>query len=92
MKSMVTQNIPQKEMFEEKSFNKVIKKCKTLDFPPEELEKLRSICVDKVHICLQHPVEVNDTTHLISGTTGSCINRRDQEWNGCTILIEKVII
>ena len=74
--------VPQQERFYEKPFNEVTKKCKNRNFPPEELEKLRSICVDEVHIDLQHPVEDNNTTHLASGTAGSSINRRDpgMEW------------
>ena len=67
----------QQERFYEKSFNDVTKKCKNRNFPPEELEKLRSICVDKAHIGLQHPVEVNNTAHLASGAAGSSMNRRD---------------
>ena len=40
------------------------------------------ICVDEIHIGLQHPVEVNSTAHLTSGTVGSSINSRDSrmEW------------
>ena len=74
--------VPQQERFYEKPFNEVTKKCKNRNFPPEELEKLRSICVDEVHIDLQHPVEDNNTAHLASGTAGSSINRRDpgMEW------------
>ena len=76
----INQNIkyvPQQERFYEKPFNEVTKKCKNYNFPPAELEKLRSICVDEVQIDLQHPVEVNNTVHLTSGTAGSSINRRD---------------
>ena len=74
--------VPQQERFYEKPFNEVTKKCKNWNFPPEELEKLISICVDEVHIDLQHPVEVNNTAHLTSGTAGSSINRRNpgMEW------------
>ena len=74
--------VPQQERFYEKPFNEVTIKCKNRDFPPEELEKLRCICVDEIQTGLQHPVEVNNTTHLISGTVGSSINRRDSgmEW------------
>ena len=71
--------VPQQERFYEKSFNEVTKKCKNRDFPPEELEKLGSICVDEVHIGLQHPVEVNNIAHLTSGTAASSTNRRDSE-------------
>ena len=71
-----------RKRFYEKPFNKVTKKWKNCDFPPDELEKVRSIFVDEVHIGLQHPVEVNNTAHLTSGTAGSSINRRDSvmEW------------
>ena len=69
----------QQERFYEKSFNEVTKKCKNRDFPPEELGKLGSICVDEVHIGLQHPVEVNNIAHLTSGTAASSTNRRDLE-------------
>ena len=69
--------VPQQESFYEKPFNEVTKNCKHRNFPPEELEKLRSICVDEVRIGLQHPVEVNNTAHLTSGTDGSSINRTD---------------
>ena len=74
--------VPQQERFYEKPFNEVTKKCKNRNFPPEELEKLRSICVDEVHIDLQHPVEDNNTDHLASGTASSSISRRDpgMEW------------
>ena len=74
--------VPQQERFYEKPFNEVTKKCKNRNFPPEELEKLRSICVDEVHIDLQHPVEDNNTAHLASGFAGSSINWRDpgMEW------------
>ena len=68
-----------KERFYEKPFNEVTKKCKNQDFPPEELQKLRSICVNEVHIGLQHPVEVNNIAHLASETAASSINRRDSE-------------
>ena len=73
---------PQHEKFYEKPFNEVTKNCKNRNLPPEELEKLRSICVDEVHIGLQHPVEVNNAAHLTSGTAGGSINRRDpgMEW------------
>ena len=40
----------------EKPFQDVTKTCKNRDFPPEELEKFGYICVDQVHIALQHPV------------------------------------
>ena len=69
----------QQERFYEKSFNEVTKKCKNRDFLPEELGKLGSICVDEVHIGLQHPVEVNNIAHLTSGTAASSTNRRDLE-------------
>ena len=74
--------VSKQEIFYEKPFNEVTKKCKNCNFPPEELEKLRSICVDKLHIGLQHPVEVNNITHLESETAASSINRRDSdtEW------------
>ena len=70
------------ERFYENPFNKVSRKCKNRDFPPEELDKLISICVDEVHIGLQHPVEVNNIAHLASETAVSSINRRDSgmEW------------
>ena len=68
-----------RERFYEKPLNEVTKKCKNQDFPPEELQKLRSICVNEVHIGLQHPVEVNNIAHLASETAGSSINRRDSE-------------
>ena len=74
--------VPQQERFYENSFNKVTKKCNNRDFPPEELEQLRSICVYEVRIGLQQPVEFNNTVHLTSGTAGSSIHRRDSgmEW------------
>ena len=74
--------VPQQERFYEKHFNEVTKNRKNRNFPPEELEKLRCICADEVHIGLQHPVEVNNTAHLTSGNAGSSINRRDSgmEW------------
>ena len=74
--------VPQQKRFYEKPFNEVTIKCKNRNFPPEELEKLRSICVDEVHIGLQHPVEVNNAAHLTSGTAGSSTNTRGpgMEW------------
>ena len=42
--------VSQQEIFYEKPFNEVTRKCKNRSFPSEELEKLRSICVDEVHI------------------------------------------
>ena len=74
--------VPQQERFYEKPFSDVTTKCKNRDFSPEELEKLRCICVDEIHIGLQHPEEVNNTVHLTVGTVGSSINRRDSgmEW------------
>ena len=41
-----------------------------------------SICVDEVHIGLQHPVGVNAKTHLTSDTVAGSINMRDSrmEW------------
>ena len=67
--------VSQQERFYENSFDAETKKCKNCDFPHEELERLRSICVDEVQIGLQHPVEVNNTVHFTSGTAGSSINR-----------------
>ena len=74
--------VSQQKRFYEKPFKNVTKKCKNRDFPPEELEKLRSICVDKVHIDLQHPVQVNSIAHLAGETASSSVNRRDSgmEW------------
>ena len=69
--------VPQQEKFYEKPFNEVTKKCKNRDFPSEELEKLRCICVDEVYTDLQYPVEVSNIAHLTSGTAASSINRRD---------------
>ena len=69
--------VPQQEKFYEKPFNEVTKKCKNRDFPSEELEKLRRICVDEVYTDLQYPVEVSNIAHLTSGTAASSINRRD---------------
>ena len=66
-----------KKGFYEKSFNEVTKKTKNRDFPPEELENLRCICVDEVHIGLQDPVQVNSVPHLASETAASSVNRRD---------------
>ena len=74
--------VSQEERFYEKPFNEVPKKCKNRNFSPEELEKLRCICVDDAHVGLQHPIEVNNTAYLASETTASSINRRDSgmEW------------
>ena len=47
---------------------RLTKKTKNRDFPPEELENLRCICVDEVHIGLQDPVQVNSIPHLASET------------------------
>ena len=60
----------------------VTKKCESRDFPPEELEKLISICVYEVNIGLQHPVGVNAKTHLTSDTVPGSVNMRDSgmEW------------
>ena len=69
--------VPQQESFYEKSCNEITKKCRNRDFLPEELEDLRSICVDEVHIGLQHPVEVNDTAPLLTVTAGSSRNGRN---------------
>ena len=71
--------VPQQERFYEKPCNEITIKCKSRDFPPEELEKLRFICVDEVHIGLQHPVEVNNTAPLLIVTAGSNRNRRNSE-------------
>ena len=60
--------VSQPEKFYEKPFNELIKKTKSRDFPPEELEKLRCICVDKVHTGLQDPVQVNSIPRLASET------------------------
>ena len=75
-------DVSQQEIFYEKPFNEATKKCKNRNFPPEELEKLRSVCVDGAHIGLQDPREVNNTAHLSSETVASSINRRDSgmEW------------
>ena len=72
----------QQERFYEKSFNEVTEKCKNCDFPTKELENLRPIRVDEVHIGLQHPVEVNNISHLASETTAISINMGDSgmEW------------
>ena len=67
-------HVPQQERFYEKPSKEITKKCKSRDFPPEELEKLRSICVDKVHIGRQHPVEFNNTAPLLTVTAGSSRN------------------
>ena len=74
--------VSEQERLYEKPFNEVTKKCKNRDFSPEELDKMRSICVDKVLKGLQHPVEVNNTAHLASETAASSVNRRDSgmEW------------
>ena len=75
-------DVSQQEIFYEKPFNEVTKKCKNGNFPPDELEKSRSVCVDGEHIGLQGPTEVNNTAHLSSETVASSINRRDSgmEW------------
>ena len=72
----------QQERFYEKSFNEVTEKCKNRDFPTKELENLRPIRVDEVHIGLQHPVEVNNISHLASETAAISINMGDSgmEW------------
>ena len=70
-------DVSQQEIFYEKPFNEVTKKCKNGNFPPDELEKSRSVCVDGAHIGLQGPTEVNNTAHLSSETVASSINRRD---------------
>ena len=48
--------VSQQKRCYEKPFQDVTKTCKNCDFPPEELEKFGYICVDQVHIALQHPV------------------------------------
>ena len=74
--------VSQQERFYEKPFNEVTEKFKNGNFPPEELERLRCICVDEVHIGLQHIVQVNSIAHLTCETADSSVNRRDSgmEW------------
>ena len=74
--------VSQQERFYEKPFNEVTEKFKNGNFPPEELERLRCICVDEVHIGLQHIVQVKSIAHLTCETADSSVNRRDSgmEW------------
>ena len=74
--------VSQQERFYEKPFNEVSTKTKICDFPPEELEKLKCICVGEVHVGLQDPVQVNSILHLASEAAASGVNRRDSgmEW------------